>query len=124
MLLTIVLVLASGVLSSCTFIAPYDEKIDDGVSALHGEIIGNLDEEYDAEVYDELLQNVQQLKMRSQAYPKNEHTTEQLGNLSSAIELTEEIHSMGISAADEIALETSLNSIFKSILTLEISKKR
>jgi hypothetical protein len=132
------LVLALGMLgcSAIQFIAPYDQKIDDGVTNLQkmtAEFLtkierqgGSTPDDYTnhAKFYDDATVVLSGIHVRASAIPHNAITTQQLELLRTQFQNLEEDHQkIGIEQGGVPLLESAFNRTFRAILELEIAKK-
>ena len=121
---------------SITLIAPYDQKIDDGVTNLQkstAEFFTKIDrqggsnrEDYKnyTKFYDDAKVTLSGLSVRANAFTNNNLTTEQLVVLSEQFRDLEQTHmKIGISREAVPEYENAFNRTFTAILTLEIAKK-
>jgi hypothetical protein len=119
-----------------SLIAPYDQKIDDGVTALQQMTAtfltqidrqeGSTSQEYSTHVtfYDAARIALSGLLVRASAVPKNTLTTHQLAILRQQFQhLEQEDQRNGIPHAAVPHLEAAFNRTFLAILTLEVAKK-
>jgi len=119
-----------------TLIAPYDQKIDDGVTNLQKSTAefftkierqgGSKPEDYKnyTKFYDDAKVTLSGLSVRASAFTNNKLTTEQLVVLSEQFRDLEQTHmKIGISSAAVPEYENAFNRTFIAILTLEIAKK-
>jgi hypothetical protein len=127
-------------LASCApvrLIAPYDERIEKGVTALQKDTTafftkidrqgGSDQNDYKNHVafYDKSRVGTKSLLIRAGAVPKNEQTEKQLEALMEKYRSMEEQHkTQGLSQSVIPSLESSFDQAFRAILTLEIAKKK
>jgi hypothetical protein len=131
-------VLAIGILgcSSIRLIAPYDQKIDDGVTNLQkmtAEFLtkierqgGSKPEDYKnhAKFYDDARVTLSGILVRASAVTNNTLTVRQLEILRQQFQkLEEDDQKIGIEQAAVPQLESAFNRTFTAILTLEVAKK-
>jgi len=122
---------------SIKLIAAYDEATDQGITQLQRRVDGFLIElqrkvgtpeaayEKNVKFYDDVRLDVDVLRVRAQAKPKNEITVEQLFLIVDNINKLETYHKLGFQKAEEIAPMLSAFDIsFMAILKLELAKKR
>ena len=127
------------ILASCahvTLIAPYDERIEKGITELqknttaffvkierHG---GSDKEDYKhyIQFYDDSKVAVKSLLIRAGATAQNEKTESQIKALMEKYDSLENQHrTVGLTSYTIPITETSFDVIFRAILTLEIAKK-
>jgi hypothetical protein len=122
----------------CTvrFIAPYDQKIDDGVTNLQKmttEFLttitskgGSGPEDYKDHIkfYDDTHVALSGIRLRTEAVPQNEKTSEQLKVLEDMFEkMRREDKEGGIKLEVASSKANAFDRIFRAILTLELAKK-
>jgi len=134
------LILLAFVISAtgCTvqLIAPYDQKIDDGVTNLQkttSEFLtkierqnGSKTDDYKNHVnfYDNTKVVLSGIKVRASAIATNSQTIGQLDNLQKLFNNLEEFHkTTGISVVVAIEQQSTFDQAFRAILTLEEAKK-
>jgi hypothetical protein len=137
-LLAVVFLLLIGVFGCgpVTLIAPYDQKIDDGVTNLQKSTAefftrierqgGSDPEDYKnyTKFYDDAKVTLSGLSVRANAFTNNNLTTEQLEVLSEQFRNLEQTHmKIGVSRAAVPEYEKAFNRTFTAILTLEVAKK-
>ena len=137
-LLAVAFLLSVGALGCgpVTLIAPYDQRIDEGVTNLQKSTAefftkierqgGSNREDYKnhTKFYDDAKVTLSGLSVRANAFTNNKLTTEQLEVLSEQFRLLEETHmKIGVSKAAVPEYEKAFNRTFTAILTLEIAKK-
>ncbi|MCG6537551.1 MAG: hypothetical protein L7F78_23260 [Syntrophales bacterium LBB04] len=121
---------------SIQLIAPYDQKIDEGVTNLqkmtaqyltHIERQGGSsaqDYKNQTKFYDDAKVMLSGILVRAQALTDNAKTVQQLEVLDQQFQKLEQDHkTIGISQAAVPQLEKALNRTFTAILTLEVAKK-
>ena len=127
------------ILAACgpiQLIAPYDERIDNGVTELQKSTTtffvqierqkGSDKNDYQNHVkfYDESKVSTKSLLIRAGATAQNEKTEGQIDLLMQKYNKLEEQHKkFGLKIDTIPTLESSFNQIFRSILTLEVAKK-
>lgn len=127
------------ILAACApiqLIAPYDERIDNGVTELQKSTTtffvkierqkGSDKNDYQNHVkfYDESKVSTKSLLIRAGATAQNEKTEGQIDLLMQKYNKLEEQHKkFGLKIDTIPTLESSFNQIFRSILTLEVAKK-
>ncbi len=122
---------------SVTLIAPYDQKIDDGVTGLQKSTAefftkierqgGSRPEDYKNHIkfYDDAKVALSALTVRANALTNNSITAKQLEVLGQQFHDLEETHmNSGISRASVPQYEKAFNRTFTAILTLEVAKKQ
>ena len=121
---------------SIRLIADYDQKIDDGVTALQKKTEAFLiklertcqrpEGEYSNHIsfYDEAKVELSALKVRADAVALNKLTSEQLKDLQNSFEKMEEQHKLGFTPIVVAKTRDILNTHFTAILKLEVGKKR
>ena len=137
-LLAVALLLLTGAFGCgpVTLIAPYDQKIDDGVTNLQKSTAefftkierqgGSNREDYKnhTKFYDDAKVTLSGLSVRANAFTNNNLTTEQLVVLNEQFSDLEQTHmKIGISKEAVPEYEKAFNRTFTAILTLEIAKK-
>jgi hypothetical protein len=137
-LLAVAFLLSVGALGcgSVTLIAPYDQRIDDGVTNLQKSTAefftkierqgGSNREDYKnyTKFYDDAKVTLSGLSVRASAFANNNLTTEQLVVLSEQFRDLEQTHmKIGVSREAVPEYEKAFNRTFTAILTLEIAKK-
>lgn len=137
-LLAVALLLLTGAFGCgpVTLIAPYDQKIDDGVTNLQKSTAefftkierqgGSNREDYKnhTKFYDDAKVTLSGLSVRANAFTNNNLTTAQLVVLNEQFSDLEQTHmKIGISKEAVPEYEKALNRTFTAILTLEIAKK-
>jgi hypothetical protein len=117
-------------------IADYDQKIDDGVTALQKKTEAfliklertcqNQEGEYSKHIsfYDEAKVELSALQVRADAVALNELTSVELKDLQDSFEKMEEQHKLGFTPIVVAETRKILNSHFTAILMLEVRKKR
>lgn len=124
--------------SGCTIrlIADYDQKIDDGVTALQKKTESFLiklertcqkpEGAYSNHVsfYDEAKVELSALQVRADAIALNKLTSEQIEKLRDSFEKMEAQHKLGFTPIVVAKTRNILNSHFTAILKLEVAKKR
>jgi hypothetical protein len=117
-------------------IADYDQKIDDGVTALQKKTEAFLiklertcqkpEGEYSNHIsfYDEAKVELSALQVRADAVALNELTSVELKDLQDSFEKMEEQHKLGFTPIVVAETRKILNSHFTAILMLEVRKKR
>jgi hypothetical protein len=135
---TAVVVLAATT-AGCTIklISDYDETTDKAVTQLQRKVDGFLvdmqrkagtpEAAYarNAQFYDEARVDVDAIRVRVQAIPKNDITVQQITLIQDSLEKLEQLHKLGFSSPEEIApLRTAFDTSFTAILKLELAKKR
>ena len=121
---------------SVTLIAPYDQKIDDGVTNLQKSTAefftkierqgGSKPEDYKnyTKFYDDAKVTLSGISVRANAFTNNNLTTEQLEVLSEQFRFLEQTHmKIGVSRESVPEYEKAFNRTFIAILTLEVAKK-
>ena len=121
---------------SVTLIAPYDQRIDDGVTSLQkstAEFFTKVqrqggsnpgDYKNHTKFYDDAKVTLSGLSVRANAFTNNNFTTAQLVVLSEQFRDLEQTHmKIGISREAVPEYENAFNRTFTAILTLEIAKK-
>ncbi len=121
---------------SIRLIADYDQKIDDGVTALQKKTEAFLiklertcqkpEGEYSnhTSFYDEAKVELSALRVRADAIALNELTSVELKDLKDSFEKMEEQHKLGFTPIVVAETRKILNSHFTAILKLEVGKKR
>ncbi len=121
---------------SIRLIADYDQKIDDGVTALQKKTEAFLiklertcqkpEGEYSNHVsfYDEAKVELSALQVRADAIALNKLTSEQLEALRNSYDKMEEQHKLGFTPIVVAKTRDILNTHFTAILKLEVAKKR
>lgn len=127
------------IVSGCTeirLISDYDEETDRATTALQKKVealvsdveknAGTPQAAYDKyeSVYDDILVDLRTLQVRADSRPKNGIQVQQFAEVEKQLNLFEEAHREGISAAEIPAFKNGFNQSFKAILTLELAKKR
>ncbi len=125
--------------AGCTIklISDYDETTDRAVTQLQRKVDGFLvdiqrkagtpEAEYakNAKFYDETRVDVDAIRVRAQAMPKNDITVQQINLVQNSLDNLEKLHKLGFSSPEEIApLRTAFDTSFTAILKLELAKKR
>jgi low affinity Fe/Cu permease len=120
---------------SVRLIADYDQKIDEGVTALQRKTEAFLiklertcqtpEGAYAQHVsfYDEAKVDLSALQVRADAIALNKLTSEQLKGLRDSFEKIEAQHKQGLTSILVAETRKILNSHFTAILTLEVGKK-
>jgi hypothetical protein len=122
---------------SVRLIADYDQKIDEGVTALHRktetffvklERAGQkpeADYQHNVSFYDEVKVDVAALQLRADSVALNKQTSEQLHLLQNSFDQMEKMHAANGTLSPIVIDETrkQLNHEFIAILTLEVAKK-
>lgn len=132
----LVLVMSMTGCGSIRLIAPYDQKIDDGVTDLQKETAkfltgierqgGSTPTDYKnhTKFYDDCKVSLSVLIVRAGALTDNSLTVKQLGILRQQFQdLEASDQKMGIPQAAVPDYEKAFNRTFKAILTLEVAKK-
>ena len=121
---------------SIRLIADYDQKIDDGVTALQKKTEAFLiklertcqkpEGEYSNHIsfYDEAKVELSALQVRADAIALNKLTSEQLEALRNSYDKMEEQHKLGFTPIVVAKTRDILNTHFTAILKLEVGKKR
>ena len=127
---------------SIKLIAPYDETIDNGITALQKKTEGFLlglesNNSFPACSYKKNMQfyldskvDLSSIKVRAAAMPQNDITVQQLDLLASSLDSLEALHkikdkkSTCLSQAEITPLRVAFNSSYTAILKLELAKKR
>lgn len=126
-------------LGGCTvqLVGPYDETTVKGVTDLHRKVeavlvdlerhagtpAGRYGESGNA--YDRIRVDLRSLRLRVDALQRKERTVEQIDLLLKSVDQLEQLHQIGFKDREEIApLRTNFEVIFKSILVVEMGKKR
>lgn len=129
------IVLAAAVLAGCTvtLISSYDEATDKGITALQKSVDGlmsQLDQDpvpdYNAvkKTYDAIRSDLNSLRLRNEARPKNILTVKQLDELKASLDTLEGQHKAGrLNQAMVGPARDILNQTFRAILKLELEKK-
>ncbi len=132
------LVLAAAT-AGCTIklISDYDETTDKAVTQLQRKVDGFLvdmqrkagtpEAEYtkNAQFYDQARVDVDALRVRAQAMPKNDITVQQINLVQDSLDKLEKLHKLGFSSPEEIVpLRSAFDISFTAILKLELAKKR
>lgn len=129
------IVLAAAVLAGCTvtLISSYDEPTDKGITALQKSVDGlmsQLDQDpvpdYNAvkKTYDAIRSDLNSLRFRNEARPKNILTVKQLDELKASLDTLEGQHKAGrLNQAMVGPARDILNQTFRAILKLELEKK-
>lgn len=129
------IVLAAAVLAGCTvtLISSYDEPTDKGITALQKSVDGlmsQLDQDpvpdYNAvkKTYDAIRSDLNSLRLRNEARPKNILTVKQLDELKASLDMLEGQHKAGrLNQAMMGPARDTLNQTFRAILKLELEKK-
>jgi hypothetical protein len=125
--------------AGCTIklISDYDETTDKAVTQLQRKVDGFLVDmqrkagtpgaEYakNAQFYDEARVDVDAIRVRAQAMPKNDITVEQIKLIQDSLDKLEQLHKLGFSSPEEIApLRSAFDISFTAVLKLELAKKR
>lgn len=126
------------IFASCahvTLIAPYDERIEKGITELQKDTTaffvkierqgGSNIEDYNkhTEFYDKAKVTVRSLMIRAGATSQNEITKQQIQILMEKYDTLENQHkTTGLTPHTIKPLETSFDVIFRTILTLEVAK--
>lgn len=120
---------------SVRLIADYDQKIDEGVTALQKKtesFLVKLERTCEAaegayaqhvSFYDEAKVDLSALQVRADAIAKNKQTSEQLKLLKDSFEQMEAQHKKGFTPIVVTRTRGLLNPHFTAILTLEVAKK-
>jgi len=135
--LTVLAALLAGLGCQIKLVADYDEVTDQSVTALQREferffidIERNLytpeaDHSNYIEFYDEVRAELNVIRVRAAARPKNEITVEQLDLVAQNVDNLEELHKLGFEGPEELQpLRAAFQQSFQAILTLELAKKR
>ncbi len=122
---------------SIKLISDYDEATDKAVTQLQRKVDGFLvdmqrkagtpEAEYakHAQFYDEARVDIDAIRVRAQAIPKNDITVEQIKIVQDSFDKLEQLHKLGFSSPEEIApLRSAFDTSFTAILKLELAKKR
>lgn len=127
------------VLSSCTvqLVGPYDETTVKEVTDLHRKVetllvklertAGKPEGKYEGHeaTYDTLRVGLRSLRLRVESLQRKENTAGQIDLLSKSLDSLEKLHKIGFKDPEEIApLRTNFEVLFKSILVVEMGKKR
>lgn len=125
--------------AGCTIklISDYDETTDKAVTQLQRKVdsflvdmqrkAGTPGAEYDknAQFYDQARVDVDAIRVRAQAMPKNDITVQQINLVQDSLDKLEKLHKLGFSSPEEIApLRSAFDISFTAILKLELAKKR
>ena len=118
-------------------VADYDEVTDQAVTALQRDVerffidierniyTPEADYENYVDFYSEARAEINVIRVRAAARPKNEITVEQLNLLEQNLRNLEELHQIGFDDPEELQpLRSAFRSGFQAILTLELAKKR
>jgi hypothetical protein len=122
---------------SVRLIADYDQKIDEGVTALHKktetffvklERAGEkpeADYQHNVSFYDEVKVDIAALQLRADSVALNKQTSEQLHLLQDSFNQMEKMHADKGALSPIVIAETrkQLNHGFTAILALEVAKK-
>jgi hypothetical protein len=127
------------VLASCahiSLIAPYDERIEKGITELQKETTaffvkverqgGSNKDDYSkhTEFYDKSKVATKSLMIRAGATAQNKRTEQQIKLLMEKYDKLENQHKTeGLTSYTVAPLESSFDDIFRAILTLEVAKK-
>lgn len=125
-------------ISGCTIrlVSNYDQKIDDGITALQKKTEAFLiklertcqtpEGAYANHIsfYDEAKVELSALQVRADAIARNKQTSEQLMKLRDSFEKMEAQHKQGFTPIVVAKTRNILNSHFTAILKLEVAKKR
>jgi hypothetical protein len=122
---------------SIKLISDYDEATDKAVTQLQRKVDGFLvdmqrkagtaEAEYakHAQFYDEASVDVDAIRVRAQAMPKNDITVQQIKLIQDSLDKLKQLHKLGFSSPEEIApLRSAFDISFTAILKLELAKKR
>lgn len=122
--------------SSIQLIAPFDQKIDDGITNLQkstAEFLTSIerqggstpaDYQKHAKFYDDTKVTLSGLIVRAKAISQNGLTAQELDNLSKQYqELEIQDQKYGVKSAEIPQLESAFNRTFTALLTLETAKK-
>lgn len=130
--LTVVVALTAGC-TTIRLVGDYDEKIDQGVTALQKSTEAQLlaieedgaDYASTKDFYDIAKIEISSLRVRADAIERNSLTVRMLDKLANNIRRLEEAHKEGITP-DEVSMlfRGGFNSQFTAILTFELAKKR
>lgn len=127
------------VITGCSIklISDYDEATDKAVTQLQRKVDGFLVDiqrkagapgaEYvkNVQFYDEARVDVDAIRVRAQAIPKNDITVEQIKLVQDSLDKLEQLHKLGFFSPEEIApLRSAFDISFTAILKLELAKKR
>lgn len=118
--------------SSIKLVGDYDEKIDEGITALqkateaHLLAIEENGSDYDStkDFYEKSKIEISSLRVRADAMERNSLTVKMLDKLASNIGRLEEAHKEGIQPEEVELFRGGFNSQFTAILTFELAKKR
>ncbi len=122
---------------SIKLISDYDEATDKAVTQLQRKVdsflvdmqrkAGTPGAEYakNAQFYDETRVDVDAIRVRAQAIPKNDITVEQIKLVQDSLDKLEQLHKLGFSSPEELTpLRSAFDTSFTAILKLELAKKR
>jgi hypothetical protein len=136
LIVTLILMISASGCPAIRMIAPYDRKIDEGVTNLQRATAvfftkierqgGSKADDYKnhTEFYDDAKVALSGIRVRAEAVSDNSLTTKQLEILSSQFQKLENDHAkLGVPAAAVPQLEKAFNRTFTAILTLEVAKK-
>ena len=127
------------ILSSCTvtLISRYDEVTDKACTELHQKVTGfllkmesaaspEIPYKLNVSFYQDTKLTLESILLRAESIDKNEKTVEQVKLLQGSIENLRKIHEESDLLKPIViqASRTAINAQFKSILTLELAKKR
>jgi hypothetical protein len=123
--------------SGCALISSYDEKTDDGVTALQQKVEtffvtlesqeGSPECKYEnhRSFHQEAKVAISAIEVRARAIPQNDITVEQVELLKDSLNKLEQLHKLDCLSSMQIApLRSNFTSSFVAILKLEIAKKQ